>query len=389
MGAEEEFLLVDAESGRLAPRAADVLDIAEQAPAAACGGEFKHELLSTQVEAASGICSRLDDLGAQMFSAREVLSPAAERTGLRLVSSGTFPLSGEPTPVTQGSRFRRILELYAGVAADYQVCGCHIHVGVPDMEVAVAVTNHLRPWLPTLLALSVNSPYHQGTDTGYASWRMVQQSRFPGSGVPPHFASAAAYEHELARLVDCGSLADPKMSFWLARPSLRFPTVEFRAADAAATVGEALLQAALSRALVLTALAALSAGREAPPVREQVAAAAVWSASRYGIRGPAVHPSYERRVPALERVATLVDHVRPALEEAGDLSFVRSRIEEMAVRGTGAERQRAAGADGPGAVLRYLIGQTMSSSPPRSPHAAETASTARGGTGTPDPGGTP
>ncbi|MET8677840.1 glutamate--cysteine ligase [Streptomyces sp. NPDC004647] len=376
LGVEEEFLLVDAAGGHLVPRAAEVLDAVRRTPGRTHGVEFKHELLSSQVEAASGVCRGLDALAAQTRFGRERLAAAAERAGALLISSGTPPLPGERSPVTSGARFREILDLYGGIVADYQVCGCHVHVGVPDRETAVAVVNHLRPWLPTLLALSANSPFHQGRDTGYASWRMVEQSRFPGSGVPPYFASAAAYEDELARLVDCGSLVDARMSFWLARPSLRFPTVEMRAADAAATVEEALLQAALSRALVRTALAALSAGREAPPVREQVAAAAVWSAARYGLRGPAVHPWYERQVPALDLVEALVEQVRPALEETGDLSFVRGQLAELAVCGTGAERQRAAAAGGIGAALRSLAVQTDSSVSHSPPRRRETASAA-------------
>jgi len=114
----------------------------------------------------------------------------------------------------------------------------------------VAVVNHLRPWLPVLFALSVNSPFHQGRDTGYACWRMVEQSRFPGVGVPPWCRDAAEYTVRVDRLVDCGVLEDAAMSFWLAPPS---PISGV--ADTAVDVPAALLQAALSRALVATDLA--------------------------------------------------------------------------------------------------------------------------------------
>jgi carboxylate-amine ligase len=283
MGVEEEFLLVDPVSGGSIDAAAKVLARAENSPPAAPDAALHAELLGTQVEAATGICTTLHDLGTQLLAGRDRLAVAAKAEGLWLISSGLPPMPGEPVAPSTGDRFAAISRAYAGIVADYQSCGCHVHVGVPDREVAVAVINHLAPWLPTLLALSVNSPFEHGRDTGYASWRMVTQSRFPGSGIAPWFASAAAYDEQVDRLVDLGVLADRQMSFWLVRPSARLPTVEFRVADAAATVTDALLQAALSRALVHTALRELEAGREGAPVDGQVAAAAVWTASRYGL----------------------------------------------------------------------------------------------------------
>lgn len=385
-GVEEEFLLVDAESGRPVPRAPEVLadGAAGAAPGAGAQGgrtgaagtmdtgtsdagagrragavpELKHELPATQVESATGVCTTLAGLAYQVLAGRERLAAAADRSGALLLSTGTPPLSSGEVPVTEGDRFRIIRERYAGLVADYQACGCHVHVGVDGADTAVAVVGHLRPWLPTLLALSANSPFDHGRDTGYASWRMVEQSRFPGAGMPPRFASAAAYEREVDRLVACGVLVDDRMSFWLARPSPRFATVELRAADAAQTVEETLLQAALSRALVRTALSALAAGREPPYLDDQVAAAALWSASRHGLRGPAVHPLWERQVPAAVLVESLLEHVGTALEESGDAGFVRAVVSDLVARGTGAERQRAAGVFGADAAVRYVARQT-------------------------------
>jgi carboxylate-amine ligase len=263
--------------------------------------------------------------------------------------------------VTPGGRFAEIADRYAGVVADYQVCGCHVHIGVADRETAVAVVNHLRPWLPTLVALAGNSPFDHGRDSGYASWRILDQARFPGSGVPPWFASATAYDHQVARLAEAGALIDERMSFWLARPSPRLPTVEVRAGDAAATVDEAILQAALVRALVRTALIDLAQGREAPAVDDQLCAAATWAAARYGLDGPGVHPFEERAVPTTGLLHELLDRVRPALEASGDLPRVRAVLGRLTRHGTGARRQRAAAAHGLEAVVDLLATQTIGS----------------------------
>lgn len=336
-GVEEEFLLVDPSTGRTVPAAAEVLKAAREKP-----GIFHAELQQTQVEAATAPCATVEELEGQLRAGRRRLAAAARGCGVSLLPSGTPPFGG-PAITGDAERFAAIATRYAEVVRDYQACGCHVHVAVPDLETAVAVCNHLRPWLPALLSLSVNSPFHHGRDTGYASWRMVEQSRFPGAGVPPWCRDAADYGRRVARLVDCGVLEDPAMTFWLVRPSPTWPTVEFRVADTAVDVPAALLQAILSRALVVTALDDLARGREAPRLDDQVLAAAVWSAARHGLGGPGVHPVRAGQVPATELLDELVVRVAPAL--AGDLSVVRALFGDVLRGGTGAERQRAAGED--------------------------------------------
>ncbi len=256
-------------------------------------------------------------------------------------------------------RFGKVDELYAGVVKSYEACGCHVHIGVPDRDIAVAVVNHLAEWLPTLLALSGNSPFEGGNDTGYESWRMVEQSRFPGSGIAPYFDGIEDLEIQVGRLVDCGVLVDENQSFWLARPSSRWPTVEVRAADVASTVDEAVLQALLTRALVRTALNDLDRGVEADPLDPQIAAAAVWSAARHGLSGPAVDPVAGKPVPATVQLTSLLAHARTALEDTGDLPLVLTLLDKLQNEGTGAERQRRAAADGDIAVLRMLTEETV------------------------------
>jgi carboxylate-amine ligase len=358
MGVEEEYLLVDARTLRTAPRAAAVLARAARAPAPGDGLIFQAELAATQVEAATGICTKLTELRHQLLRARACLADAARAEGARLVAVGNPVLAADSVPFMPGDHYARLADILAGALAGYESCGCHVHVGVADRELAVAVVNHLRPWLATLLALSANSPYDNGRDSGYGSWRIQAQARFPGAGIPPWFPSQKAYDEHLEHLVEIGVLADTKTTFWLARPSLRLPTVEVRASDSASTVDEAVLQAALARALVRTALTELAAGREASPVGERLCTAALWSAARYGLHGPGIHPFEERRVPSTILLDELLEHVRPALEDAGDDATVRAVIRTVGRRGTGAARQRSAAADGLSGVVDLLVRQT-------------------------------
>ncbi|MGA8115427.1 MAG: glutamate--cysteine ligase [Actinocatenispora sp.] len=352
IGVEEEFLLVDPATGLPAADAVRVLAVC-----AGAGGAhpavLKHELTLSQVEAASAVCVDITDLRDQLAAARGLLAVGARKAGDWLLPVG-HPVrsTGRDACFTPGVRFETIRELYEGVIRDYQTCGCHVHVGVPDRDTAVAVMNRVAPWLPTLLALSVNSVFDRGVDTGYHSWRAVLQSRFPGWGIPPTFGSALAYDREVDRLVDCGVLADRSMSFWLVRPSERFPTVEFRVADAAVTVKDAVLQAALSRALVRTALVDLEAGRPAPDAPRTVAAAALWSAARHGLAGAAIDISGARRIRAVDQAWRLVEYVTPALREVGDEATVRAGLNRLVRDGTGADRQRNAG--DPDAAIAWL-----------------------------------
>ncbi|WNV87160.1 glutamate--cysteine ligase [Umezawaea sp. Da 62-37] len=356
MGVEEEFLLADRATRRTAPRAPAVL-----ARAGAGGpGHVHAELLTSQVETSTGVCGDLDEVREHVLSGRGRLGEAAREEDCLLLASGMPPLPGPDVRNTTGARFDSIADRYRAVVEDYESCGLHVHVGVSDRDTAIAVVNHLRPWLPTLLALSVNSPFAGGRDTGYGSWRVLRQSAFPGFGVPPRFGSAAEYDAEVSRLVDCGVLVDPRMSFWLVRPSSAFPTVEVRAADTALTVDGAVLQAGLTRALVRTALADLDRGVEGPEIDAQVAAAAVWSAARHGMTGPGVDVLLGRAAPAEDLLAGLFGHVREALEDTGDDTLVRRLLKELLADGTGAERQRQAAGRGRTALVDFVAEATAS-----------------------------
>ena len=356
VGVEEEFLLVDRASRRTVPRAPAVLDrVRPGGP-----GRVHAELLTSQVEASTGVCRDLGELREHLVSGRERLLAAAREEDALLLAAGMPPLPGPEVRITPGARFQAVADRYREVVAGYESCGCHVHVGVPDRDTAVAVIGHLRQWLPTLLALSVNSPFGGERDTGYGSWRMVRQAAFPGAGLPPRFESAAEYDREVSRLVDCGVLVDPRMSFWLARPSPAFPTVEVRAADTALTVDGAVLQAALTRALVRTALAELDRGVEAPEIDPQVAASAVWSAARHGLNGPGVDLVRSRATPAAELVSALLGHVAAALADTGDDVVVRKLLKELLAEGTGAERQRSAAVRGRAAAVDFVAERTAS-----------------------------
>ncbi|WP_116202909.1 carboxylate-amine ligase [Amycolatopsis circi] len=359
-GVEEEFLLAAPADGRPVPAADEVLGNVGRL---ADGAAVHRELRATQVEHATGICTTAAQLRDQLCRGRLALSRAATDAGCALLATGspvgTLRSPAEPLPP---DRYARIDAHYGDLAADYEACGCHVHVGIPDADTAVAVVNHLARWLPTLLALSANSPFDRGRDTGLHSWRMAQQTRFPGSGLAPHASSHAEHVRLVDSLVECGALVDREQTFWLAWPSPRYPTVELRVADVPLTVDGALVQAVLSRALVAAALADLDNGIQAPPIDPQLGSAAVWAATRHGLTGALVDPVRARPLPAAEALADLLRYAGPALRRAGDQELAHQFVSAALRDGTGSAAQRKAGPDG---VVAMLAERTVPRVTPR------------------------
>lgn len=330
-GAEEEFLLVDPHTGEPSPRNGDVAAEAERR-----GVELQRELSSCQVETTSSVVTAGPDLGEELSRLRRTAAQAAEAVGLRLLAAGLPPATPHEFPVTDTPRYTRIGAEYGMVAHEQGICGCHVHVQVPDRAAAVHVSNWLRPWLPSLLALSANSAVYRSADSGYASWRSVLWRRWPVAGPPPFFPSPQDYDRTVRMLIDSEVILDEKMVYWDVRPSQKFPTIEVRVADVPATVAETVLLATLVRAAVMTALDDGEPGRLPPAALR----AAYWKAAHDGLAGRTVDLVHGRgAVPARDQLGALVERTRPALESLGEYERVVGELDRVATQGNGAMRQ--------------------------------------------------
>nr|WP_232328502.1 glutamate--cysteine ligase [Kibdelosporangium sp. MJ126-NF4] len=358
VGVEEEFLLVDVESGRLVDRAPEVLS-----DVGGLDHDLQAEIALSQVESASGVCLTMTELHAQLSDARRVLADEAMRHGAWLVASGTPVLEatndGTPNALTPLPRYHRITREFRALIGDLPVCGCHVHVGLPNDEARIVVCNHLRYWLPTLLAIGANSPYSNNTDTGYASWRYVMWSRWPSAGAPPWFESATDYYAARDQVVASGAAMDIGMLYWDVRLSAHQPTIELRVSDVAPTVDDAVLLAALVRGIAATALAS---GARGPAVPQHLLRPALWRAARDGLEGLGVDLVTGDLAPAADLAGALVRWIRPALEMSGDYDLVDESLARLVLDGCGAARQRAAFARSGslGGVVRFLGAQTRS-----------------------------
>ena len=336
VGVEEEFLLVDPVGGRPLAAAGAVLGAGAPGETA---GPLQKELQRQQLETGTRPCASLAELREQVRLTRRAATEAARARGVAIAALATCPLPVRPV-LTPGDRYVRMAEEYSLTAAEQLTCGCHVHVAVTSASEGVAVLDRIRPWLPALLALSANSPYWQGVDSGYASYRRQVWGRWPSAGPTDLYGSEAAYRATVRDMLRTGALLDEGMIYFDARLSHRYPTVEIRIPDVCLVADDAVLVAALAAALVETAAREWRSGRPPPAVRTGQLRLATWRAARSGLRGDLVHPLTGGPVPADRVVHVLLGHTARVLAEAGDLGTVEGLLREVLSRGTGADLQR-------------------------------------------------
>jgi carboxylate-amine ligase len=336
VGVEEEFLLVGPD-GRLARSGPEVVHAAENQ-----GDDLQEELTRCQVESATSVCTSGAELFEQLRHLRVELTTEAAARGLRLLPSGTALLEeNRPAGITPRARYRQMAEHFGQVATAALTCGCHVHVGIGDRATGIEVSNHVRAWLPVLLALTANSPYNNGSDTRYSSWRYVRWALWPSGGPPPLFDSVAHYDDSVDAMLRTGAILDRGMVYWDVRLSEKQPTLEIRVSDVAATASEAALLGVVVRALATTALRDIEDRRPAPRLQHEVLRAFLWRAARDGLGGSCPNPVTGNLIPGEAVPGLLVDHLAPVLH-GDDLDFVLAGLTALRRTGGGAARQRGA-----------------------------------------------
>ena len=338
LGIEEEYQIVDAQSGALRPIAGRVLEWAKRTLGEE---EVQHELYLSQIETASPVCATLGEAREQLVRLRGALSRAARKEDGRIAAAGTHPFSHwDAQEVTPKERYEGLAVTFQQIVRELVIFGCHVHVGMPDREAALQVMNRARVWLAPLLALSANSPFWLGQDTGYASFRTELWNRFPMAGPPHRFEDLAEHDRLVRDLIEVGAIRDATNLYWDMRVPEKTPTIEFRIADVCLTIDEAVMVAGLVRALARTSLEQAQRDEPVPFVRPELLRAAHWHAARHGLEAELIDVAEARSVPAGDRIQALLLFTRPALEAAGDWDEVSTLVERTLEQGNGAARQR-------------------------------------------------
>ncbi|MGW7413777.1 glutamate--cysteine ligase [Streptomyces sp. NPDC054863] len=332
VGVEEELLLVDSDG---TPRAVSGVVLA----ALPDGSTLEKELHREQLEIATRPRTTIEGLAAEVRRWRGEAAAGARRAGAELAALATSPLPVDPS-INSGDRYRRLEEEFGLTALEQLTCGCHVHVSVDSDDEGVAVLDRIQPWLPALLALSANSPFWQGRDTRYGSYRSRVWGRWPSTGATEQFGSAENYHRQVQGMLATGTLLDEGMIYFDARLSRHYPTVEVRVPDVCLEADDTVLIAALVRALVETAARDWAEGGPPDTTGVGLLRLASWRAARSGLCGDLVDPLTLTPAPAETVVRALLAHVAEALRDSGDMDLVKEHLDVLLARGNGAHVQR-------------------------------------------------
>ena len=341
LGVEEEYQIVDPESRELLARGGRAVQ--ERAQRSTMGDEVVPELLTAQVEAVSPVCRTLAEVRTEILRLRREVNVAAAKEEAWIAAASTHPFSDwRDQRITPKERYKGLVESYRRLARQQAAFGFHVHVGLADREAAVRAMNRLRLWLAPLLALSANSPFWLGEDSGYASYRTQVWGRMPVSGPPGTFDSKAEHDELIDALVASGVVADSTKVYWDIRLPEDLDTIEVRVMDVCSRTDEAVMLAGLTRALVRACYERSEREEPYPKPRSELLRAAHWLASRYGLDAKLLDPEAEQAAPARVVIERMLAFARPALEEGGDWEEVSALVHETLEHGNGADRQRRA-----------------------------------------------
>src|SRR5438445_8833587 len=313
LGIEEEFQTVDRHTGQLSPQ---IMTIIEKGMPI-FGEQIKPEMLQPTVELISKVYPDIVAARQESQRLRANLARLLAEEGMALVSAGTHP-SGHWADqlITPHQRYAELQEEFQDVARSVLIYGLHVHVGVENNDIAIAVMNQLRTWLPHLLALSSNSPFWSGRLTGLKSYRTVVWKRFPRSGLPDTFQSWSEFDRYVRTLIDTGCIDNGKKILWDIRPHPFFGTVEFRIFDMPSTLNDVIGIAALCQSLVAKLSWLHKHGIEVPVVPRNLLEENKWRAMRYGLDACVVDFGQGRALSIRDSINEFFDMVD---NDAGDL----------------------------------------------------------------------
>ena len=337
LGIEEEFAIIDPETRELRSHIQEILEYGK----VILKEQIKPEMHQSVVELGTEICQSIVDARAHVIQLRTRLAELAGRSGLKIASVGTHPFSHwRDQLITQGERYREIVKDMQQLARANLIFGLHVHVGIPDRDVAIHVMNQARYFLPHIYALSVNSPFWVGQDTGLKGYRLKVFERFPRTGIPDTFESLSEYENYCKLLVKTGCVDNAKKIWWDIRLHPFFDTLEVRVCDAQSRVDDTLAVAALIQAVIAKLHKLLHQNITFRVYRRRLLDENRWRASRYGIDGKLIDFGKETEVETRSLLNELLDFVSTEVNELGTGNEM-AHIERIMREGTGADRQLA------------------------------------------------
>ena len=335
LGVEEEFQIVDPESGELRSHVSELL----ASSALVLGDQIKRELHQSIVEVGTKICGDVAELKEEIFRTRHELVGAAERVGLAVAAAGTHPFADWKEQVlSPGVRYDSIVEELQQLARSLLIFGLHVHVAVPDRQAAIELMNQARYFLPHLLALSTSSPFWMGRDTGLKSYRTTVFRRFPRTGIPDHFDSWREYERYVELLIELHCIDNGKKIWWDLRPQPTFGTLEFRICDVPTAPCASIAIAALAQAIIVKLYRLREKNLGFRRYHRALIEENKWRAARWGIDGKLIDFGKRQEVPMRQLAEELLEFIDDVVDDLGsrrEVEYVRTILRD----GTSAEKQ--------------------------------------------------
>jgi carboxylate-amine ligase len=338
LGIEEEFQIIDPVTRELRSHIQEILGEGK----VTLKEQIKPEMHQSVVELGTDVCGDMNKAREQVIALRGHLARTAARAGLKIASAGTHPFSHWfDQHITEGERYATIVKDMQQVARANLIFGLHVHVGIPDRETAIHVMNQMRYFLPHLYALSTNSPFWVGRNTGLKGYRLKVFERFPRTGMPDAFESLSEYEDFTKLLIKTGCIDNPKKIWWDIRLHPFFDTLEVRICDAQSRVDDTMALAALIQAIVARLFKLLWQNTTFRVYRRRLIDENRWRASRYGLEGKLIDFGRECEVPVHDLMEELLQFISAEVDELGTQREIE-HVRKILHHGTGADRQIAA-----------------------------------------------
>lgn len=366
IGIEEEYLLVDIETGDLARAPKALMDACTDE----LEGKFSPEFLQCQIEVGSGVCQTIGQARDDLRHLRRTVQRHASQHGLAPIAASCHPFADwKDQHHTDAERYNTLKKDLGGVGRRMLISGMHVHVGIDQKDMRIDLMNQLSYFLPHLLALSASSPYWQGDDTGLNSYRLTVFDNLPRTGLPPLLDSWASYDRSVQILVDTGVIEDSSKIWWDLRPSAKFPTLETRICDASPRLETTLTLAALNQCLIRMLWRLARDNQRWRTYDPFLIAENRWRAQRYGISEGMIDFGQRAMVPLAQLIDELLDLIAQDAEALNCTAEIEN-ARKIVANGNAADAQRAAyerarknGANDAGAlrsVVQHLIDEFQS-----------------------------
>ncbi|MCB0852637.1 MAG: carboxylate-amine ligase, partial [Bacteroidetes bacterium] len=337
LGIEEEYQVIDPATRELASHDQKIVEMAAEV----MNDQAKAEMHQAVVEVGTNICRDIHDAREQVTFLRKNISEIAGSLGLRIGAAGTHPFSAwQKQLITVHPRYDEIVLELQDAARSNLIFGLHVHVGIEDRNMALHLANSIRYFLPHLYALSTNSPFWEGRNTGFKSFRTKVFDKFPRTGIPDFFDSVAEYDNYINLLVKTRCIDNAKKIWWDIRVHPFYPTIEIRICDIPMTIDETIALSALIQALVAKLYKLRTSNLNFMVYRRALINENKWRASRYGLDGKMIYFGKEEEVETRVLIRELLDFVDDVLDDLGSREEI-NKVESILQKGSGADRQLA------------------------------------------------